>query len=71
MLVSSIAETAQKIEVIRAPQHKPEGVAVADDGTNVVVFDDDASRKEANPEKALKEKKFNVRQNEAFYMLLD
>ncbi len=59
------------IEVIRSFIHKPEGVAVAKDGRIIVVFDDDASRKEADPERAIREGKFNVEQNEAFYSVFE
>jgi hypothetical protein len=59
------------IEVIRSFQHKPEGIAVAKDGTVIVVFDDDSARKEGDPERADREGKFNVYQNEAFYSVFE
>jgi hypothetical protein len=59
------------IEVIRSFLHKPEGVAVTEDGRILVVFDDDSSRKEGDPERADREGKFNVYQNEAFYSVFE
>ncbi|PLX98205.1 MAG: hypothetical protein C0623_12840 [Desulfuromonas sp.] len=59
------------IEVLRSFLHKPEGVAVTEDGRIVVVFDDDSSRKEGDPERADREGKFNVYQNEAFYSVFE
>ncbi|MGD9022914.1 MAG: esterase-like activity of phytase family protein [Deltaproteobacteria bacterium] len=63
-------ETSGKAELLASFSHKGEGVAVDGHGRILVVFDDDASRKEEDEKEAQKQDRFNIRQNQAYYLFM-
>jgi hypothetical protein len=59
-----------KAALLASFSHKAEGVSIDGHGRLLIVFDDDASRKEKNWKKAREQNQFNIMQNQAYYLFM-
>lgn len=59
-----------KAALLASFSHKAEGVSIDGRGGILIVFDDDASRKEKDEKKAREQNRFNIKQNQAYYLFM-